>query len=203
MKQLKPAQAVWLAWRQGPSATWSLGHVAKDHYQTLCGKPIPMNAGAAPNAITKCPECRKLENKQNAVQTLVDVFGSENVIRPETHPDLVVKSEDTDDPKFTPGEWTMNPGRYDSYVISRVNERGTRDDIATVHDFNRTDREEEVRANVCLFFAARELYMTGMDALQELERAYGFIEQIYTGPNPIDEHCVAALRNALNHARGD
>lgn len=209
MNTLKPAQAVWLAWRQGPSATWSLGHVAKDHYQTLCGKPIPMNAVAAPNAITKCHECRELENKQNVVQTLVDVFGSENVIRPETHPHLIVKSEAGSETKFTPGPWMVGkPDTEMGSVLIGVNldDQSYGFSIADVCSGSPAEIEKTL-SDARLIAAAPDLY-SALNAMLDMFSAVA--EKVdwgksFLGSNEIRKFNEAPIqaKRALAKARGE
>jgi hypothetical protein len=100
--------------------------------------------------------------------------------------------------KFTKGEWKLARGRFDSYLIERKNESGTIDHIATVHDQNRVDREDEVKANAALMLAAPSMYMA-------LSEAYEFL-----GPpekNPQDDSGLfelsALVREVLAKARGE
>lgn len=58
-------------------------------------------------------------------------------------------------------------------------------------------RPEETDLTASVTWNAPALQQAATDALRELERAYSFIEQIYTGPNPMDEHCISDLRTAL------
>jgi hypothetical protein len=93
------------------------------------------------------------------------------------------------DTKFTKGEWKLERGRYDSYLIEHVNEELTTDLLATVHDLNRVAREDEVKANVNLFLAAPDLYAA-------LENALGLLFLEGAAGGGIGDQARAALAKA-------
>lgn len=173
MKQLKPAQAVWLAWRQGPSATWSLGHIVWTDATTLCGREIPHNAGLAPDAITRCSKCQTL-----LLEKTVGV------------PNLAPKP--AADPKFTPGPWMVAGDTDDHLYVSPLDK--ALNVICDIIGRETLDRSfpggytEEDEANTSLIAAAPDLY----DALSELLKNVRSSDKLWSA----EDRAMAALAKA-------
>jgi hypothetical protein len=80
--------------------------------------------------------------------------------------------------KWTQGEWRIVPARHDSFEIEHPNDRGTTDLLFTVHDLNRTDRDDEVKANAHILLAARDMYAVLEKLLEDyLDVAPSLIEE--------------------------